>query len=756
MNRKVEVRFQQRLILFSEANNLREFFVNSSSLLVFLILLASLASCGGQKTSATLQVTNSALSVANSTYSGGLVIMGKSSEGEFTVPVSFGSGSGNSVTLELTKGVWTFSAVAWEGANPFEGDTLCSSKTVDITKDKVSVNLDLSYAKCALQEDAFGDNTYHSGNAFRSLQIATCKALYQNTTPDPVDDTTPISFCNNSAVIDAAFKDYAKSVKIEVKRNLFGSISSGLSTGCYNTNAQGVATPGTGLSIPTIGLPVSVTLYDDTGCPSDSEKIIAEYEFPNGLAGAVSGQDTYVNDADAGMTNLFLPANRTKRGYSGFIANQPMVTCSGAPCVQPPTSIPSSKNRIISSGSEFIILDQSTPARNCATISSISPTSISGDTGPTIAASCRETSEGQLAVKINYGSLSASPQIVVNFSDGHFETITLVEESSYHIYHTALAILGYPLTPAINSDVKNSMAGLFENKNKDRGILTAVSDFFAPEGPAGILGDLDCATAVADETVNFFEDGKMNYYRIKMNRSPLTTHTLIADGIYTAATPYDTRVIAQKLRSLSDPVYDTMAVVDVHCGVQVGRFESMEKIGNVVEKRIQLWNTRTEGSRRSYNWISEVESDASGIKNFKNAHVIGKNHGVSNEALAVLYELKGKRTTAPNYDLDVNVSQVHMDTTTDRMKLIHAEASTPTVLITDSSFDSALTTVVSGPGYQKSCTDSGASMFNTLSISETDCIPLLETEASAYTYGNLRKSAFDSLFTANFEAVDVP
>lgn len=114
--------------------------------MVSFFLLILISGCGGKSPSKTKFTVE--LSGAASAF-GGLVIYGTSGSQRFcrVIPNSGGSLQGT-ITEELPKGLWTFGAIGWMGAEAMSGEIHCAFDVKDIQQDSVAVSLRLSNASC--------------------------------------------------------------------------------------------------------------------------------------------------------------------------------------------------------------------------------------------------------------------------------------------------------------------------------------------------------------------------------------------------------------------------------------------------------------------------------------------------------------------------------------------------------------------------------------------------------------------------------
>lgn len=708
--------------------------------LQFLFVLLFLASCGGQKTSVKLEVTGAALEMSNIGYQGGLVIMGKSSTGSFRVPIDYNaSGSGSSVSLELPKGNWKFSAIGWAGTGKFSGTTTCDAVSVDIKDDVQSVNLSLTTVKCDTMESEFGDTTYYTSTSFRPFAISTCGWLYDGTSSNPVNNTTSGSYCTTGN--DPEYSQHAQSAKVSVSQDIMGKVSPGLSA-CLNlVNGYLVST----LSLPTRGLPLEVTLFSSSNCtPASDEEIITTYSFPKGPATIEADQDSFLNNTSSN-TNLFLVANETRRGYSGLFSALPIIQCNGLNCLRAPTGIPTAGDRIVAQNRDFIINDNPTSFQSCGTIVSVGESGISpGGVQSQVINNCYRTKDGKLASRFSFSSIT-SGYIQVFYADTSNMYVDLRTDPTYDIFARGFEVFGSQLTPPINSDVKNSFEILFKDKDKSFGILSNVREMMGPRGAAGVLGNISCSSdKVAEAT--FIDEGESKTYQIELAAGTATVTSNIADGTKVAGTVLPRKLVARKKIS---GAFSTVLIINFDCSYKIGIMETFEEKEDKIEKKRLEWNTQNPASAVAIEWKSEIEYVSAVIDNVRNSHTKLKNIS-ANTAWAVTSSLEIKKNGG-NYDYRSFKDQIYSDGTNDRVKYLNATGLASGILGTnDSTFASNLAINIASP--LGTCTNLSSPAFTV--VADTPCISVPATyQYTTFTDGDLLPTTFDAYFTPNFGAL---
>ncbi len=718
--------------------------------ILLLISSSLLISCGAQKVTTKLEITNSALSVANNGFLGGLVIIGKSSEGEFVIPVDYNaSGSSSSVTLELPKAVWKFSAVGWAGdthaIKTFQGVTKCASVNRDLRNDKETVNLLLTTSNCTSQADVFGNSAFYNTDRYLPLRIATCGWLYTNSTPAPVDSLTdPATFCNTAAPFDNIYKKWAKTIKIEIPNIINGVISPGLSI-CAPVTNDGYWSAAANFNprLPTKTLPFKMRLYDSLSCLEAG--FITEYNFRNGLEVPASNQDTFINTVSSNF-NLFIPTNETRKGFSGFSSLIPKITCGSTECIGIPATL--STNIITKPRSAFRILEVS--GYNCDDIVGVtlSVGTISPAT-PTLAqikSDCRVTDEGHLVTNFDFSALT-SPQLDFTFTGGVIRNYTFSTDNSYYAYEHGWEFFGYPLLPAPIAEITRSFEMFYNRDNNSRGILTGVAEMFSPEGAAGILGAVNCSTADTNAIGTVLDKDGINTYRVDIGPSPAGTFvtTFMADGtVIAGTTPLEKRMIIERQVD-STPVFETEIVIDFKCSYKVGRLEAFEDKVNEVSKNIIEWNTEIAGSGKAFRKSSEIKGAPGAEEEIRNTTVIVNEVDV-NRAWGEEWNLEIKAVGGGNYDYSAHNKQIYVDTTpgVDRLKLRAASVNLTSIAgINNSSFSSALTTAEGGA--TTICLDQAVPTFTTTISGPCNTLP--DAYQGSYSTLDLKPANFSGSFT---------
>ncbi len=581
------------------------------SLLFVLMAAFFLTSCGAKKTATTFEVSTSALSVNNTVFTGGLVITGTNGKDSFVYPIASGSGSGSSITLDLPKQTWTFSAIGWESvpSTPFNGDSKCGSVTVDLKDDAQTVALNIDYAKCSSQTSAFGSSAFRTGNSFDLFKVVTCGWLYESDGSTVVSSSTALNYCDTASTVDAKYKRWARSIYVEVLKDENGSKSAGLGQ-CFSPGSDGLFT--TTMSFPQLGIPVQVSLYSDTGCPSNPDLKFSTFSFNSGLGGSNSDFDAVFTEQST-TAKLFLPSYDTRRGFSSFLANKPILLCNGNPCLAIPTSIPGGSNRIISSEDEFVLTATPAAGQSCATIFAVSPVGITPvPTVSDIISRCEER-DGRMTLRLNFSTLTAA-SLGITFTNATTTNLTLESNGTRDAHHFAWNMLGYPLTPAPTNQIKYSFKAFFSDSGKDAGLLSEVREMMGPEGAGGVLGSgLNCLTSTSVNFVSFRDEGENKTYKIELQNAGATPLV----GVFLAVPPvlatdsFDKKILISQKKS--DGTFAPQMMMHFNCGTMVGRMFSIHNKTGKSEKRLLEWNTDVPALARVREMIYEEERDATRI-----------------------------------------------------------------------------------------------------------------------------------------------
>lgn len=705
--------------------------------LLFVILTSSalLSGCGGAgKSNASLEVSTGALTASNSSYEGGLVIMGRSGNQNFVIPISQSGSSGNKVTIELPRGTWNFSTVAWDGVpTPFTGTVLCDDVTVTLDQSEQTVNLTPTTAKCF--DSRFGAAVYNNGSNFNMARIVTCGWLYEDAGATiPVRGTTTANFCSS---LPAERQQYASSVKLEVPSISNGTVSAGISK-CFATGSSGVFNLST-TQLPSAKLPTRIKLYKNTTCDeTDPEQVKGSYFFPDGVANAVADQDSFIN-ANSSTLNVFLPFNKIKRGYSPFISLLPAIKCNGVSCTSLPTTTPSGEDRVMSDFREIVLIENPTGNQKCSNMASITSGVFTVTFNPS--SDCREEN-GRIIGRIGL-TPATTGTITINWIDATaVVSKTVFVNDSYRMYEQLFSGVGYPAGSSPITAIQYSFERFYEDDDKkEYGILSDVRDVFEVDGPAGLLGSVSCALGFRKEKmISMYDKGVWKTYNVVFTDSDQAVSSIEADGTRPSGTPYDKKIILQEKDSSG--VFNTKATVDFFCAYKMGVYESHDtKNGKVDQKKI-YWNTQsaTNGNVESYS--SWSESVFGVIQSYTSEVFRIKNPTDSNKAIVGSFRLNLKKNGAVYESNSVKAqSDIYAG---NYIRYIEGAYQQNLASLTDTSFVTGISSAVSGVDI---CMNHSTPVFT--QDSPGVCSAYLSTFNSSVTWGNLLPAGFSSNFTPN-------
>ncbi len=258
-------------------------------LVFFIFSLCFLASCSsGPSSSVSLDINlGNLISGTADNYDGGVVVYGTSDSLKFAMVVT---SSNDSITLPY--GAWSFTAIAWDGGTPLQGDTRCATETVTLDKSEINVSLTLSQAGC--------DSTVSDASYFKSTPTTTFQNLEINVC-DPSDNILSQS-CSDTSSTNQSVKVILNSFNNSSLVNSgvsFNSLESCIDISSSSVDvATSLALP-VGFSSGEIPYFVSFEIHSDNSCTSKS----SEYNFENGLL---------AGSASASLASIFDNSNETE------------------------------------------------------------------------------------------------------------------------------------------------------------------------------------------------------------------------------------------------------------------------------------------------------------------------------------------------------------------------------------------------------------------------------------------------------------
>jgi hypothetical protein len=570
-------------------------------------------SCGAKKGATQFMVTNSALTASNSSFTGGLVIMGKSAKSKFVVPIAYSTGTSSAVTLDLDKDTWDFWAVGWSGTGLFEGIAKCDALIgVSISQDSQTVNLKLTDTNCANMTSFFGENAYYNAGTFKPFHLITCGVFYTDMTfTTEIQGTTSYNYCQ-TPTISEEFTLHAKAFKLEIAGVVGTTPTTSLSECFPLTSGFNL----TSKNLPVRGLPVRITLYNDTVC-SDSTKAIARYLFASGISNGSTEFDSVVGN-EPGYTKLFLPGKTTRRafGINSFASLLPQIDFSGS-AIMP---LPSASSLIVSSNSEFVLAENLT-SPDCSTVSLSNVTNITGLTFDNTK-NCR-IDDDRIYISLNYSSIST----LGSFDESVNASTLSVANSPYHeLFDRGFETFGWPATgPDTLTDL--SFSTFFdqhddEEKERSSGAMRNARDIFLPGGPLSLFGKISCAPGVNPvRDVQLFDDGEVKIFRGKLSDISETAPSYICNPSdprgATCTQNFNKRFHVSRLRSGTTSTYDTQIIMKFNCSAKVGMIEEQNLQSERTEKTLTYWNTSSPNTARMEVYNLDIEKDSSSVVNQK-------------------------------------------------------------------------------------------------------------------------------------------
>ena len=415
------------------------------------IALILLSACGGKKVASAKFTLNAAALVAGSNPAGGVFIFGTNGTDKFGMSVT--AAQAQNLNVELPFGDWSFASVAWLnniGNGPMTGKTRCGVAAAKIEGSEATIALNLTHAECAsafFTSAPFQDAVSFGGETtFKKLTLQSCL--------NPVGVVS--GFCDGST-LERLPGEHVSFKVVAASHSTFGAGLPSLQSACFNVGAMNAGQVVTELRLPTsLGtrFPVKLLAYEKSNCLDEPH----EYVFSAGagevgvdkVQTASSTTDYTFSFADnyIGVTgSAFLDAHTSGK------VKLPLVTCSGAHCLQKGTNGPYSNDEFDSirrqvwslfGSNDQVDPDDYSPAGDAGNFFSSSTSSVtvnaigmgslgngldvtlvySGATGPANAVSCNnpvtinvydDTGATELASVIN--SCSASSGLVASAVD---------------------------------------------------------------------------------------------------------------------------------------------------------------------------------------------------------------------------------------------------------------------------------------------------------------------------------------------------
>lgn len=576
-----------------------------STLSIMLLIFLTLACGKGGSSSAQLEVSR-AFAVTNTYFGGGLIITGKNISKNQTFTVSLDSST--SINMQLEKGTWQFSAVAWDGGaapeKKFSGLTYCGLIEKALVNDAETVDITLSSEKCGDPLFTAGHvDTTATPSTFKSLNaIGTCSTFFpnevlpgHNIATSLVQASTPADFCNN---VSEDLRTDVKSIKIHAQNKTLSQVNPtlGFGTGCLKSaTSDSKIDLGIGLRLPYRSIPFTIITFEDENC----SKPLAHYDFRHGL-NAISPMFDHIlvgNNTSTSQMKLFLPGNDLKRAMSPFMGILPSIKCfdgtTTGKCKTSPTSHADFYGNVGSNQRVFV--GNQSSCTGSLTVSA-----------PLTSATCFQNDKG---VEVEFsGSATGVGSFVINGTTYSVYLANTFEESKkYNAHRTLMEIVGVS-----DNSLPRSFFMPHENDNDDEsyGILSRVREMFSPSGPGGVVGiplnattfQKACMDAVGSKEISFYSPEEMKHetYKIVVHNKPVSNPgsafchpTNIAENDCMAnGVKFEKRMLV--FDYAISAIAPTMAF-EFSCSSKVGKLEDnsteIEGDRRKVNKEIISWNT---------------------------------------------------------------------------------------------------------------------------------------------------------------------
>lgn len=294
---------------------------------LILLLSMGLLGCGSDnKTSTTLDITNS-FSISSSGFGGGLIVVGEKIENGKRFSMAMSGSTQQMITLE--KGTWKFLAVGWDGTAGFTGERHCGFALSNLSTDSATVEISVNQANCSSAAILATAN-------LRSVLVRSCGTLSRydsnaDTFLELGTTTNDNEFCSTTP---KNYQSHFTHYKLFAINGNIDAYSQAFSSSCLDLNGANR------LTLPTMRVPFVLRKYTSLSDCNNSLASAEAFIFPNGLAdGFNAGFDHNFKVTDDGQARLALPSGITKRGYSPFMNLLPRILCAGTDCINDPGTI---------------------------------------------------------------------------------------------------------------------------------------------------------------------------------------------------------------------------------------------------------------------------------------------------------------------------------------------------------------------------------------------------------------------------------
>ncbi len=582
--------------------------------MLFTILCILASACSGSKRSLKLEV-NRQFATGNETFDGGLFVHGKSSTGK---EFSFALADQTTAGITLDYGTWDIRVVGWDNSTEvFEGDVLCASKQITFSEDNQLEEIKVSNEAC--DQNIFAGAAYRlttPSATFRELEVVTCGALY--------DPTTPVSLRSPGSLISLFCNDYPKALR-KMARALTVSLDtvrpdgfreSGLTSNCIPAEETPTKEILTLKRIPT-KIPVTIRLYDTVDC--DEEDLIDSFRFPEGIEGGTSREalrfDHLLHPA---LAKLALPITSSQRASNFLGTEGPLLRCDN------------NTKGCVGLGSTFgadYILEPATPSfiriperLDCDTL-------LFTAMDATILNACQSKGAETFLLITPDTSLTEGAGSAFDI-DGQPYTYVIGNG-----FLKSLRELAAIMSLDDAAEAQDSFGENPPEQTEDIG-LSEVELFLSSAGISGLFWDQRCTTTPLPRAITRgltrMEDGEERAYQVTLRNPPagLTMPAYLAVAANPAnpipAAVFNRRFVVREVmppallrtRVVIDVACDNVEVVDLTgtSNIRMGRFERQKDFSEegfeLFEQNLVFWNTTDQQNARYEQFVRRLESDS--------------------------------------------------------------------------------------------------------------------------------------------------
>lgn len=230
-------------------------------LVIALILMMIFVSCSQESgtTSAKLKVSMGAIAGAPASFTGGLMLYGRSADRAFGRVMSI-----DTIDEYVPNGIWHFYAIGWDGPNAMEGKVYCGFVgNVNLDGNPKQIDLHVNNANCSGSVFTPNVNNTTGVNSFPKIEIETCNKLSHVTGHVSTCDYDPLNTTpKNDKGHAASYKLLLKSFdKVGVNYNIHGGVIESNRCGKVNdTSTSGSLSTGGTVQIQNLNMPIGTSL----------------------------------------------------------------------------------------------------------------------------------------------------------------------------------------------------------------------------------------------------------------------------------------------------------------------------------------------------------------------------------------------------------------------------------------------------------------------------------------------------------------